>query len=177
MCPQSIWLRNWELIGLTCWQGVTRFSNRLRSLFPPVRLSDLETEADEMYQNSEEKGIKHSDPQDPPRRRANKVRGHGTWANDRPPIAGVVGRGSGHIHLVVCHNSDRASLEPFIKAKTRRGATVNTDEWLAYNGLEKTGRIHKTVCHAPGRREWARDEDGDGIREVHCNTMEGYGQG
>jgi transposase-like protein len=29
------------------------------------------------------------------------------------------------------------------------------------------------VCHKPGSREWARDDDGDGIREVHCNTMEG----
>jgi transposase-like protein len=24
-----------------------------------------------------------------------------------------------------------------------------------------------------GRREWARDDDGDGVREVHSNTMEG----
>jgi hypothetical protein len=27
------------------------------------------------------------------------------------------------------------------------------------------------VCHAQG--EWARDDDGDGIREVHINTIEG----
>jgi transposase len=33
------------------------------------------------------------------------------------------------------------------------------------------GRPHATVCHAEG--EWARDDDGDGIREVHDNTMEG----
>jgi hypothetical protein len=26
------------------------------------------------------------------------------------------------------------------------------------------------VCHAAG--EWARDDDGDGIREVHVNTLE-----
>ena len=25
--------------------------------------------------------------------------------------------------------------------------------------------------------EWARDDDGDGIREVHCNTMEGFWTG
>ncbi len=24
------------------------------------------------------------------------------------------------------------------------------------------------------RREWARDDDGDGVREVHRNTMEGH---
>jgi transposase-like protein len=32
-------------------------------------------------------------------------------------------------------------------------------------------------CHAPGKREWARDDDGDGIREVHNNTLEGIGTG
>ena len=41
-------------------------------------LEDLETESDEMYQNSGEKGIKHPDPDDPPRRRANKKRGSAT---------------------------------------------------------------------------------------------------
>ena len=35
-------------------------------------LPDSETESDEMYQNSGEKGIEHLDPDDPPRRRANK---------------------------------------------------------------------------------------------------------
>jgi hypothetical protein len=30
-----------------------------------------------MYQNAGEKGIPHLDPGDPPRRRANKRRGHG----------------------------------------------------------------------------------------------------
>jgi len=40
-----------------------------------------------------------------------------------------------------------------------------------------SGRVHKTVCHAPGVREWARDEDGDCIREVHVNTIEGVWAG
>ena len=35
-------------------------------------LPDSETESDEMYQNSGEKGLEHPDPDDPPRRRANK---------------------------------------------------------------------------------------------------------
>ncbi|MBI4564297.1 MAG: hypothetical protein HY716_06355 [Planctomycetes bacterium] len=28
-----------------------------------------------------------------------------------------------------------------------------------------------------GRHEWARDDDGDGIREVHCNMSEGLWTG
>ena len=31
--------------------------------------------------------------------------------------------------------------------------------------------------HMPGQREWARDDDGDGIREVHSNTIEGLWTG
>ena len=55
-------------------------------------LSDLVTEADEMYQNAGEKGIPHRDPNDPPRRRANSRRGRGSWDNDRPAVVGVAGR-------------------------------------------------------------------------------------
>jgi hypothetical protein len=53
--------------------------------------------------------------------------------------------------------------------------TVNTDEWGGYNGLPEMGRRHATVYHA--EREWARDDDGDGVREVHCNTLEGLWTG
>jgi transposase len=135
------------------------------------------TEADQLYQNTGEKGRKHTDPLDPPRRRSNQARGHGTWASDRPPIIGVVGRRSGHIRLRVCKHSDRATLEGLVVAHTRRDAIINTDEWAAYHHLAATGRRHQTVCHAPRRREWARDADGDGVREVHTNTMEGIWTG
>jgi transposase-like protein len=130
-----------------------------------------------MYQNAGEKGLKHADPDDPPRRRANKVRGHGTWDNDRPPIVGVVGRESGEIRLAVCHHSDRQTLQPFVEDHTTDTATVYTDEWQAYNQLPQTGRSHARVSHTPGHREWARDDDGDGRREVQCNTLEGLWTG
>ena len=35
--------------------------------------------------------------------------------------------------------------------------------------------FHATVRH--GVHEWARDDDRDGRREVHCNTCEGAGAG
>jgi transposase-like protein len=145
--------------------------------FPPPALTDPAVEADEMYQNAGEKGRKHDDPDDPPRGRANQVRGHGTWDNDRPPVAGVVGRDSGLISLQVCHHSDRETLQPFVEEHTRDDVAVYTDEWQAYNHLDEAGRIHASVCHTPRQREWARDDDGDGVREVHCNTMEGIWTG
>ena len=117
----------------------------------------------------------HLDPEDPPRRRADKVRGHGTWDNDRPPVCGVVGREGGQVRLTVAGHSDRKTLEAVVGGVTGPGTTVNTDEWSGYNGLAAMGRGHVTVCHAD--REWARDDDGDGVREVHDNTLEGLWTG
>lgn len=123
------------------------------------------------------KGVPHEDPDDPPRRRANKARGHGTWETDRPPVQGIVGRESGQVRFKVLHNSAWADLSPLLMETTRPGTVVNTDDWRAYVKLSRHERIHVTVCHTPGKREWARDDDGDGIREVHNNTMEGLWTG
>lgn len=96
-------------------------------------------------------GIPHPDPDGPPRYWAHKRCGHGTFANDRPPVIGVVGRESGDLRPEVVASSDRETLE---------GATVNTDEWR-------------------GRAAWerARDDDGDGASEVHDNTLAGIWTG
>ncbi len=144
---------------------------------PRERLRDWRVEADEMYQNAGEKGRRHADPDDPPRRRANKRRGLGTWENDRPPIAGVVGRSSGQLQLAVVENPNRRELQGFVERRTRRGSTIYTDEAYAYDHLDRTGRRHESVMHRPGQRVWARDADGDGIREVHNNTLEGIWTG
>jgi hypothetical protein len=88
-----------------------------------------------------------------------------------------MGREHGRIHLEVCPDSTRKTLEPKVLAATSAGAVINSDEWGAYNHLAECDRGHVTVCHAPTRREWARDDDGDGIREVHNNTMEGIWTG
>jgi transposase len=138
-------------------------------------LHDPHVEADEMFQNAGEKGIRHDDPDDPPRRRANKAPGQGTFDNDRPPVAGAIGRATGAVVLEVVSNADRASLLSFVEEATQRDATVYTDEAGAYAATAQTGRTHKTVCHSA--REWARDDDGDGIREVHTNTIEGFWTG
>src|SRR3954447_468445 len=44
-----------------------------------------------------------------------------------------------------------------------------------YNPLGRRGRGHATVNHNWG--EFARDDDGDGVREVRCNTLEGIWTG
>lgn len=70
--------------------------------------------------------------------------------------------------------SNRVNLERVVEDHTTPGCTVNTGEWRAYARLSELDRKHAAVCPAPGRREWARDDDSDGIREVHNNTMEGW---
>ncbi len=118
------------------------------------------------------KGEKHEDPADPPRRRANKRKGHGTYANDRPPVVGTVGRTSGQVRLRVVKQTTSKTLKQHIARFTQPKAVTNTDEWKGYNKIE---RPHVTVQH--GEKEWARDDDGDGIREVHINTTEGMWTG
>src|SRR5262245_56076964 len=79
------------------------------------------------------KGVPHDDPADPPRRRANWRRGHGTFANDRPPVAGVVGRDSGEVRLEVLESAGGVELEEIVDSTCLEGATVHTDEWKGYN--------------------------------------------
>ena len=142
---------------------------------PTTPLSDAVTEADEMFQNAGEKGEKHDDPNDPPRCRANNRPGAGTMDNDRPPILGMVGRTTGHIRLTVSDNTRQATIQPQVEKNTVCTTLLNTDESIAYDHIADTGRGHATVCHS--RHEYARDDDGDGFCEVHCDTMEGIWTG
>jgi len=138
-------------------------------------LPDEVTEADEMFQNAGEKGAPHPDPGDPPRRRANMRRGIGTMENDRPPAAGITGRESGQARLTVRDCTKQAAIQPLALNAVLPGSVLNTDESSAYEGIGGTGRTHAAVCHSAGER--ARDDDGDGVREVHDNTMEGIWTG
>ncbi len=63
------------------------------------------------------------------------------------------------------------TIRPIIEAAVIKGARVHTDEYGVYARLPAWGYRHQTVCHRRG--EYARDADGDGVREVHVNTLEG----
>ena len=140
-------------------------------------LSDDAVEADEMYKNAGEKGKEHPDPNDPPRRRGNKGQGHGTWDSDRPPLLGAVGRRSKKLRLKLAKRMWAAALIGFVKTSTVLGSLIYTDAWGAYAGLPAEGRKHVPVSHSGPHTTWAKDLDGDGIREAHINTMEGIWTG
>ncbi len=110
----------------------------------------------------------HGDPHDPLRPRANKRRGRGTYDNDRPPIVGVLGRDRGPVRLRAVKNTQTKTLCPFVERFASSEATFYFDEYDSSNALDRT---RLTVYH--GQKQWARDDDGDRIREVHVNSQGG----
>jgi transposase len=83
----------------------------------------------------------------------------------------VISRETGEQRFWLCDHADRRTCAALIAENVpRQRAILYTDEWQSYHGSHPA---HATVSH--GMREWARDDDHDGIREVHCNTCEGVG--
>jgi transposase-like protein len=109
------------------------------------RLSYDHPETDEMFQHAGEKSEKHTDPMDPPRCRANKQRGRGTYDNDRPPSVGTSGRESGHVRLRVVSNTTGETLQAQVHPFTHAQAIVYTDETTGYHHII---RVHATVNQA-----------------------------
>jgi transposase len=72
----------------------------------------------------------------------------------------------------VVKHTDGKTLKKHMAQFTLPHATASTDKWNGYNQIE---RQRVTVNH--GEHEWVRDDDGDGIREVHINTTKGCGLG
>ena len=83
----------------------------------------------------------------------------------------MVQRG-GAVIIRMLENVQQATIKPLIQQYINPGSQVHTDEYSIYNKLAAWGFEHHTVCH--GRGEYARDEDGDGVYEVHVNTIEGF---
>jgi transposase len=80
-------------------------------------------------------------------------------------------RETGEQRFWVCDYADTRTCHALIAENVLAGSTLlYTDEWQSYRGSHSS---HATVRH--GVHEWARDDDGDGQREVHGNTCKGAG--
>ena len=97
-------------------------------------------------------------------------RGRGTSADEKNPVLGLTQRG-GCVFLKVLPNVKQSTIRPVFEQHVLSKSLINTDEYNIYSKLTTWGYEHKTVNHGQG--EYARDEDGDGFCEVHCNTQEG----
>lgn len=97
-------------------------------------------------------------------------RGRGTALDEKNPVLGMVAR-NGQVILRVLENVKQKTIGPIIRQGVAQDTQVYTDEYNIYNRLKDWGYRHQIVEH--GKGEYARDEDGDGFCEVHCNTIEG----
>ena len=76
----------------------------------------------------------------------------------------------------VRHHANAATCREVIEGVVPPGATLYTDGLSGYVTVGKERcSVHGRVFHS--KYEWARDDDGDGVREVHCNGCEGMGAG
>ena len=83
----------------------------------------------------------------------------------------MISRETGEPRFWGCDHADTRPCSELIAENVPAGSTLlYTDEWQSSRGSHPS---HATVRH--GVHEWARDDDGDGRREVHCHTCEGAG--
>lgn len=87
-------------------------------------------------------------------------------------MLGVIGRETGQGRLRVVLNTQAETLCPLVEQFTQPETLVYTDDYDSYTPLQ---RDRVVVCHS--RKEWARDDDGDGWFESHTNTEEGLWTG
>ncbi|MCE8162756.1 MAG: IS1595 family transposase [Candidatus Moeniiplasma glomeromycotorum] len=84
-----------------------------------------------------------------------------SW-KDKIVTWGAIERG-GNLIAQVVPNNKKKTLEPLVKQNVEIGSEVNSDEWLAYNGLGKWYN-HQWVNH--GAKQYVNGK-------VHTNTIEG----
>ena len=80
-------------------------------------------------------------------------------------------QGAGEVIINLLANVKKVIIEPLIKRHVAKGTRVYTNEYDICSSLVDWG-YDKSVCHS--KKEYARDDDGDGIYEVQVNTMEGF---
>lgn len=76
----------------------------------------------------------------------------------------IISRQTGEVRSWVFDTADNESCQGVLQTLLPPGAIFYSDELAGYQGWPE----HFAVCHS--QDEWARDDDGDGVREVHCNT-------
>ena len=82
---------------------------------------------------------------------------------DKTPVFGLLS--DGQVSTVVVPDTKGTTLKPIIKEMVEKGAIVVTDEWGAYNGLDKNF-THEVLKHNEG--EFVNTNN------FHTNSVEGF---
>ena len=80
-------------------------------------------------------------------------------------VLGGVERGTDNVFLSVVPSRDAATLLPIVQHHVLPGTTIHTDQWRAYNDLQRIGYGHGTVNH--------RYHFVDPATGVHTQSIEG----
>lgn len=78
----------------------------------------------------------------------------------------------GEVGIRMLANVQQRTIKPLMQATIAPGTCVSTDAYDLYSRLAEWGYAQESVCHSRG--EYARDDDGDGLYEVHVNTRAGF---
>jgi transposase-like protein len=71
----------------------------------------------------------------------------GTGGAGKAIVMGILDRNTGKVHVKHVPNTQRQTLQGEIREHVESGSEVFTDEWIAYNGLDRE-YVHQVINHA-----------------------------
>jgi transposase-like protein len=136
-------------LDIGSYQTAWAMLHRLRSVLVAPKRDRLTgaVEVDETFFGGEEPGLR------------------GGRAKGKKVLVGIAverkePKGFGRCRMTILRDGSSASLHAFITAHVQPGATVITDAWPSYNGIDKLGYIHEPHSQ---RAASARGEDVSGL--------------
>lgn len=73
---------------------------------------------------------------------------HGRGASNKIPAIGIKERTSGMVQMQALHDVSAKNLAAFIRKRTKRAASVHTDEFSSYLWLDSSEFVHRSVNHS-----------------------------